>query len=440
MLLGCGLLLATPPAGLRAVGQPGASTRQADDLATVRQRYVLASKAFTPFARSRALGLIDAVANGPVLSAPELHLRLLEIAALSDNAHDRLSGGTDAARPDGRLPISIAWFPDALLIVRAAAPVADLAGARIESVEGVPVAQLYDRLLRYAGGVDSRRRLALAEIIEAPSLLRTAGLASRDDSLRLQVRRANGAVESRRITTVPAGEVPRDEAYARRLSPEALSPADATWVPAVPRTDTPLALRDAALPLRVEPVLGGAALYLQFREHVAEAGQDAAALIRPAVAAIELQRPVDLILDLRFDEGEAPGPTLEFVRSLPQRVGGRVYVLIGRYTFASGLVSAAAAKKAGGDRVVIVGESPGDRLRFWIGGGRTCLPHSGFCLHHSDGLVDLERGCRGTDGCYGDRFDATIGSLGIELAAPFTADDYLAGRDRALEQVLERLR
>ena len=104
------------------------------------------------------------------------------------------------------------------------------------------------------------------------------------------------------------------------------------------------------------------------------------------------------------------------------------------------LVSAAAVKKAGGNKVVIVGEAPGDRLRFWSEGGNACLPNSGFCLHYTDGLFDMVKGCTGTSGCYGDQFDVNVGSLRPEINAPLTTGDYLAGRDRALDIVLEHLR
>ncbi|MEQ1729878.1 MAG: peptidase S41, partial [Vicinamibacterales bacterium] len=130
---------------------------------------------------------------------------------------------------------------------------------------------------------------------------------------------------------------------------------------------------------------------------------------------------------------------LPFMRGLPDRVPGKVYVLMSHYTFSAGIVSAAAVKKAGGEKVVIVGESPGDRLRFWSEGGNACLPGSGFCLHYTDGLFDLEHGCEGTPGCYGDQFDVEVGRLEPEIVAPLTAADYLAARDSAVETVLANL-
>jgi len=60
-----------------------------------------------------------------------------------------------------------------------------------------------------------------------------------------------------------------------------------------------------------------------------------------------------------------------------------------------GIVSAAAMKHDGGDRVILVGEDVADRLRFWSEGKPVCLPNSDLCLHPTTGLWDLEKGCKG---------------------------------------------
>jgi hypothetical protein len=255
----------------------------------------------------------------------------------------------------------------------------------------------------------------------------------------LNVRLASGHVVERAVQAIRGRDVPRGFGAERLLSPDPI-PTETGWVPALKVENAPLAFHDGNEFFRVAPLLDGEVLYVQFRVNSNAGGQDIDAFQRRAVSLIQLHQPLDLVLDLRFDTGGDLLKTIEFMRTLPERVPGHVYLLISRYTFSAGILSASVVKKSAADRVVLVGEPPGDRLRFWSEGGNACLPHAGFCLRYSTGLFDLQKGCTGEAGCYGDQFDVNAGDLHPDIEAPFTADDYLAGRDRALDMVLSRLR
>ncbi|MGC4085141.1 MAG: hypothetical protein QM736_24245 [Vicinamibacterales bacterium] len=290
----------------------------------------------------------------------------------------------------------------------------DLAGSTIEAIDGTPVPVLYERLARFAGGVEAQRKLALSLLLESPGLLHAAGLAQLPDRLTLQVRLPGNRFVERTIRAVSGQVVPRGFGAERLLSPVPTGTSERNWTPAISLEQAPLALLDGNTYFRHAPLLNGAALYVQFRLNTSFAGQDIDTFQQQVLAAIDTQHPKDVVLDLRFDTGGDLESTLPFMRTLPGRVPGKVYVLISRYTFSAGIVSAAVVKKAGGAKVVLVGEPVGDRPRFWSEGDSSCLPHSGFCLHYTDGLFDLAKGCRNEDGCYGDQFDATVGRLDPE--------------------------
>ncbi len=438
--LGSALMLAAGLAATPAAQERSAADLRRQDLSIVRYQYVMKTRAMTPAARERALALLnEAEARAATLSKPALHLRLLEVVGLADNGHDTLTFGSDAARPDLRMPYRVAWFADGLAIVRATGAASDLAGGRIEAIDGLTPAELYQRLAPLAGGVESQRKLSLGVVLESPQLLFAAKVGRQADRLSLRVRMPDGAVVERTVQAMAGRDVPRDLGAERLLAPDALSPAENAWTPALQPDAVPLAYRNGNAYFRLESLLGGSVLYVQFRMNASIAGQDIDEFQRRVLAAIQLQTPSDVILDLRFDAGGDPQTTLPFMRSLSERVPGKVYVLMSHYTFSAGIVSAAAVKKAGGEKVVLVGEAPGERLRFWSEGGSACLPGSGFCLHYTDRLFDLEQGCEGTSGCYGDRFDVEVGRLEPEIVTPLTAADYLAGRDSAMEMVLANL-
>ncbi len=434
------LVLAVGLAAPLAAQERSAADLRRQDLNVVRYQYVMKTRAMTPAARERALALLDdADARAATLSKPALHVRLLEVVGLADNGHDTLTFGSAAARPDLRMPYRVAWFADSLVIVRATGTTTDLAGGRIEAIDGLTLVELYQRLAPLAGGVESQRKLSLGLVLESPQLLFAAKVARQADRLSLRVRMPDRTIIARTVQAIAGRDVPRESGAERLLSPDPVSSAERVWTPALTPDTAPLAFRNGNDNVRLESLLGGTVLYVQFRLNVSVASQEIDAFQRRVLAAIQLQTPSDVILDLRFDAGGDLQRTLPFMRSLPDRVPGKVYVLMSHYTFSAGIVSAAAVKKAGAEKVVLVGEAPGDRLRFWSEGGTTCLPGSGFCLHYTDGLFNLEHGCEGTTGCYGDQFDVEVGGLEPDIVAPLIAADYLASRDSALEIVLANL-
>ncbi|MEQ1730671.1 MAG: hypothetical protein ABL982_20065, partial [Vicinamibacterales bacterium] len=272
------------------------------DLDIVRYQYVMKTRAMTPAARERALALLDdAAATAATLSKPALHLRLLEVVGLADNGHDTLTYGSDAARPDLRMPYRVAWFPDGLVIVRATGVASDLAGGRIEALDGLTPAELYQRLAPLAGGVESQRKLSLGLVLESPQLLFAAKVARQADRLALRVRMPDGSAIERTVQAMAGRDVPRGFGAEGLLAPDPVSSDERTWKPALPPDTVPLAYRHGNDYFRLESLLGGSVLYVQFRINVSVAGQDIGAFQRRVLAALQLQTPSDLILDLRFD-------------------------------------------------------------------------------------------------------------------------------------------
>ncbi len=79
---------------------------------------------------------------------------------------------------------------------------------------------------------------------------------------------------------------------------------------------------------------------------------------------------------------------------------GRIYVLEGSRTFSAAITSIGYLKQAGGKRVVLVGEPPGDRMMFFAEGKEVKLPHSGVTITASRQRHDYRDGCRKFDDCF----------------------------------------
>ena len=418
---------------------PGEARLQ--DLAYVREHYVLASHAFSSTARERALDLIhDLEQQAAGLSDADFFIGIERLAALAQNGHDSVQPIDDAWRPKGHLPLRIIWFPDAMVIARAGPPVQDLAGARIIAIEGLTPDALLARLAELCGGNEGYRRWNVIWAIESQEILSALGIARSPDQIQFKLALPDGREIERSVKMVPSNEIP--EMRPVRLWSQELSEEEASrgWKTAIDSGDEPFYLKDADEPFRFTALPGMNASYLQFRTNYDLNGQSIRAFAEKAQKKLAAEHPRVLIVDLRFDTGGDISRTAALMRELRYYVAGRIYLLVGRYTFSAGIVAAAIVKKSGGDRVRIIGENVGDRLRWWSEGRDACLPNSHLCLHVNDGLWDLTKGCSGERDCYGDRFVPAIGSLDPELNAPLTAAAWLSRRDPAMEAIEAELR
>ena len=416
------------------------ATSRAGDLELAKSAYVLKSPAFSPEARRRAVAFIDRSARRAAAMSPTAFLlSMLTIPALADNGHDVLNDSDGAWFPADRLPVRMIWFPDGWVVARAAPEFADLLGARVSAIDGLPSAEVFRRVRRYWGGPDSSRRWNLEWFIENGGILHALGIAPRADRLRLAVRLTDGTRTTRELRFVPVKDVPPGRGPIRLWSAQLwTAEAEAGWQAGSGATQ-PLYLEDADAPLRAVPLPELDALYVEFRTHIDDPPGSVARFTQAVDRELESLQPRNLILDLRFDTGGDTELTRDWQRTIPARIPGRIFVLLGRYTFSAGIVAVAAFKHDGGAKVTLVGEPPGDRLVWWSEGSNVCLPYSHYCPHLTTGQWNLVSGCDGNPGCYGDKYDVVVGTLAPDLAAPLTASDWLSGRDPGMEAIRESL-
>jgi len=355
---------------------------QQADLEFARSEYVTKSPVFSEASRQRATAFIRRMqARREPASREQFLLAAMRIAALANNAHDQVYIG-DGWRPASRLPLHLIWFADGLIVARTAAEHQELLGARVERIEGLRPDELSRRLLPYCGGTVPYLRWNRVWLIETAGLLHTLGVARSPDRLRLSLALRDGRKVDRSLPFVSSTEVPL-ATPPRLWSPEATgAERRRNWRALHFSGSDPLYLQQPDEPFRMLPVPEALALYVQFRANsTADAmGVDIAPFVDQVRQAIEQRTPHNLILDLRFDIGGDIDQTRELARVMAAHVPGRIYVLIGPYTFSAGIVFAASVKHDGGHRVVLVGDDVGDRLQWWSEAKQLCMPNSGYCF------------------------------------------------------------
>ncbi|HEX9707763.1 MAG TPA: hypothetical protein VGA24_09025 [Steroidobacteraceae bacterium] len=431
----------TAMAGALAADDPATAEARRTDLTALRDNYVRMSRAFTPDAQRAALEHIASLdARADDITNAQFLIAIARTTALADNGHDGWHPGDDAWLPKRRAPLRFAWFPDALVVARAAREYQDLLGARVTALDGRGPDELFERLRTLAGGPDNYRRWNLGLFLERAELLHALGLADSPARFTLSVVLRDGRETARVVVMIPQSAAPRGAMPGRLLATPAYgNEVELGWSGVAPGTDVPLYLQDPDRLFRIADLPTIGASYLQFRSHYGTETEPIEDFIRAARARLAETKPQHLIVDLRFDGGGNIDPTVDFFNSLAAAVPGRIYVIVSRHTFSAGIVAAALVRQSAGDRTMIVGEPVGDRLRFWSEGRSVCLPESKYCVQVTDGLWDLVNGCAQEPGCYGDAYRVKVPDLDPDLAAPWTAGSWLAGTDPAMTAIEAQL-
>jgi len=420
---------------------PSAEGRRAD-LAAFRTDFFAKDKSYSPAARSEAerrLSLLEGQIQS--ISQPVFELELARIAALADNGHTHYVLNS-ISRYYNRVPIRLATFGEDFYVVRALDTQQDLLGARLVAIDGHPIDELRTAARSLWGGPVPLRDRYVFELLESPDLLKASNLSAEPGAATYRFATPAGGAIERRLAAEPAGATRPYAVGAQVMFPQRLPLEDERWKTALTVAASPWSLRDWPIRFRSRraPELEG--LVLDFRQNTDANGFRIGQVIRQFEGEIAAARPKNLILDMRFNDGGDLTTTRAFMQSLPGKVPGRIFVLTSPFTFSAAIASVAYLEQAAPERVIIVGEEVGDRQMFFAEGGGIDLPHNKGMIGMGAQRHDYKDGCRQVKDCHRSvvRNPIAVASLKPDLAAPWTIEAYLAGRDPGMEAVAAALR
>lgn len=374
------------------------------------------------------------------LSQAEFALGVSRLVALSGNGHTNVAPGA-RARLLNRIPLRMAWFADALHVIRTDAAHASLSGAEVLSINGRSPHDWLLALKPYRGGRIGYARAGSLPLMESPEALASIHPESNADSLQLAVRLIDGSLVETEIAARPADPdavTPRSSVY---LSPVAAAEVDPDGVAVLASDVTlPASLRGYGSSLHSEEM--DDVLYL----HLWSMSDDAVGSISEQLERLFQSRSQPwraAIVDLRFNGGGDYTKIHAFAKALPEHVApeGRIAVLVNNDTFSAALVTAAWLKYYGNGRVVMVGEALGDDSRFWAEGGVLRLPNSKLAINFATGYHDWETGCDDLIRCFTPNFwfGVAAGPLDPPAETGWRFSDYIDGRDTVLESAFTQL-
>jgi hypothetical protein len=439
--LGTGAAIAQHPASNDRPRAPMTAENRAADLAAFRDAFMATDKSFSEAARATAEARLARL-EGQVAATSQasFDLELAQIAALADNGHTHYVLGS-ISRYYNRVPTRLGVFGEDFYVLRASGGNDDLLGARLVSIDGHPVADLRRAGRSLWGGVDSFRDRFSFNLLESPELLNALGLADDSASASYRFETRNGVVE-RTFTGDPASPARPFSNPSANLYPAKLPLEDASWKTALTVDAAPWALQDPnkTFRWRAAPEIG--AIAIDMRANMDAADQKVADALRIFDEAIAQEKPTNLVLDMRMNGGGNLNTTRAFIKSLPAKIPGRIFVLTSPLTFSAAISSIGYLEQEAPAKVTIVGESVGDRQHFWAEGRGVDLPNNRGMIGLATQRHDYAGGCKAYNDCHISVKVAPIAvaSLAPDIAAPWTIEAYLAGRDPAMEAVAAALR
>jgi hypothetical protein len=398
-------------------------------------------RSFSKTAREEAEQRVSALQNaGRVLPQQKLHVALMQIMALADNGHTRMRAGL-TGKTVLVLPVRVARFAEGFFVMRTKAPYRDMLGGRIESIDGVPFADVLKRLETLRGGKEAFRRDNAAVLIGVQDILYGLGIAREARQSHWAVRLPDGRSVARTLVAAPETAdmlIPDGE---RWRSPEPLPGMGKDWFAAVPGSHIlPLSEHNMnALFFRAR-VPDSCAMYVRLEAIESRKGWD----LQPFLSATEVEMkahpPCAVVFDLRGNGGGDYTNMWHFTHALPTliRPDGHIYLLTDSMTFSAAITTTAFTKEAGGSRVTIIGEPVGDRLAFYAEGGSATLPNSKFSVSYQTGKHDYAHPCCDWHDCYWMNwiYPVRVKSLQPDIFLPAQFSDWYEGRDPAFEKAV----
>lgn len=386
------------------------------DIAAVGQ-FLDKDNSYSPAAKAEARQLASQL--GQYLGdEPRFELEVVRIVALADNGHTAIFPPQWTLRYP-RSPVRVGLFSDGLYVIAAPSEYAAALGKPVATINGQPWQQVRRAYSAFQGGAEQFKDQFFPIFAETPALLEAAGLGS--DPSRLHLTLSDGQslsiapVMAPLKDTLAGNPMPRDATALVKgpLPLYLLHPDELYYFAELPEED--------AAYIRIDGIYG----------------KGLEAFLSQSLERLRAGKQRNIILDLRFDMGGDLNRARDFAKALPGLAkGGRIYVITSGRTFSAAISTTGYVKQADPAKVRIVGEPVGDRLEFWAEGDMIELPGLGAKILHATERHNYQTGCQEADCHEAIRQNPIrVASLQPDLPAPLTFDDYVAGRDPAMEAI-----
>ena len=370
----------------------------------------------TPAQFDSALNSIEA--RLPSLARHQVIVELQKLDALVGDGHSNVGPWRDSVIAFHTLPIALYWFEEGIIVRAADSAHANLIGARVVAINGMPIDSVIARirpLISHDNEMGVRAYTPFFMVM--PEILQATGVVSDMQQIPFTVESAN---QRRTVTLSQAGLFPMltgdaDRSWVRR----------AGWLDARDRAPAPLWLSDPTNIYWYKYLPDGRALYCQINTIQQKPADSLQVFMARAIAAADSAGADKFVLDLRLNGGGNGDFNKRIFLPLIKSkydVPGHLYVLTGRRTWSAAQMLVTELEKY--TTAIFVGEPTASHGNAFGDSYRIVMPNSGVTVRVST--------------LWHQYLDSRDKRLMIEPAikAPLTFADYAAGRDPALAGVL----
>ena len=426
------LLLAATPAAAAAVSQWRTTVEQVVNDIRINHPAPFTRVGELSFLREAA-ALISAL---PQLTDEQRMVQLMHLVATIGDGHTQLEPNDPAFAL--WYPMRIYEFSDGYYITAAHRSVREFAGAHVLEIGGHPIERVAEAARSLRGADNEFDQLQRLDVLENAALMRGLGFAGADHGLRIKARLSSGRVVERTLPAMPVNDpfygtsdssfdwTGRSEVYGAPVAPFE------EWVTAFRGLPTSAFRQiDATRPphfgfRRLEAgraIPEHDAYYIQIN---GVAPDDLLPFLHQQLAAIDAQHPRRLIVDLRYNDGGDGSRVDEMIHQFVQREVDppwrEFYLITGRKTYSAavGMVSSFIQNM----KLTLVGEPPGSALNNYGDPAQHDYAAPAARLYVSTRRYVLS-----------DSRDLSA-HIAIDVPTPMSFADYAAGRDPAIDPIL----
>ncbi len=345
----------------------------------------------------------------PALSDDEIKVEIARLVALLGDGHSRVHlHGSEGFQT---IPLGLRWFTDGLYVLAAAPEYRPAIGARVVQIGGLDAQAAYEAVVPLIAHDNQAALLAESPVwLTTPEALAALGIVE----------------DAGRVTyLLEGGDGARFALEAAPTDPAAGPPTTLTVADVDPASGSlPLYLRDRDSNYWFEYLPESRTIFFQYNRCAEMESLPFAEFAEALFAVVDEQNVQRIVVDLRANGGGNSGIIRPFLAGLEERPAlseeGRLFAIIGRGTFSSGMWNALDIQERGG---TLVGEPTGGRPNAYGEVRRFRLPNSGLAVQYSTRYWQRLPG-------------SDPPSVMPDLPVEPSMADYLAGRDVALEAIL----
>jgi hypothetical protein len=344
--------------------------------------------------------IIEAI---PSLTDAELYLRLSRLIAGAHIAHNSVDIPLGMGFGN-RLPVDFQWFADGLIVSAATPDYRELLGARVRTIGGKAPDQFLADLAPYISYENETwLRVRSVDLMPANGVLRHFGMLGADGRIVLDLEKIGGKVATVSMPVAPANVKKTGIVDGLPIPPALYLSHPGVWYWSQYLADSQT-------------------LFVQYNRCANDSAHHFGDVAGQALAEADSHPVKRVAIDLRWNPGGNSRVIDQLMSGLASRrkTIGKIYVLIGPYTFSSALDNALKLQKD--LSAILVGEPTGGAPDGYGEVSSITLPNSKLVVRFS-----TKR--------WGPKDGAHI-TLNPDLPVPFKLAEFIAGHDPALDAVI----